>query len=315
MNIEESKDEDNILKFQVNSSKYLVLKILSPIEYISWQNSLYQAIKNARTKKFFNVISNATTETEQEICRFNEEEVEGFFSGPEKLFSIMESREMLFEELTSQVPEMGYLCIIYDTMGKYESYCSSNQFIEAQKEAKKLHKMISNFFNTPNTTQEQKEPDLMDEDVVDVDSEISKVINEIFPKNIQKTLTALVKQKDIELDKELFKSPKNRIIAKITGIYKTIEKNKTGTVDKSKFLSIPAIQFKKTLRTLPDKDVLEKLVDTLHAAEAPRSFSLERSMTVVVMKNGLMSRTISARDPNKYAENDENMNDCILIKG
>jgi len=311
MEIEESKGEDNIIKLGIDSFKYLVLKAPNPIEYSSWQKSLRRAIKNAKVTKLFDMINNATTETEKEIQRLNQEEVEEFFSGPEKLLSVVESREMLFEELTSQVPEIGYLCVIYDIIGKYETYCSYNQFIEAQKEAKKLHNMISNFFNA--FTEEQKEPNLLNDGVVDVNSKISEMINEIFSKCIQTSLTALVEQKDIELDKEFFKSPKSKIIAKIAEIYKAIEKNKASTVDKSKFLSIPAIQFKKTLKTLPNKDVLEKLVDTLHAAEAPRPSNLEKSMTTVVLKDGLMSKTISARDPKRYAEDDETVNDYFRV--
>jgi len=311
MEVEESKGEDNIIRFGIDSFKHLVLKAPNPIEYTSWQKSLYQAIQNAKANKFFDIINNAITETEKEIHKFNEEEVEEFFSGPEKLLSVVESREMLFEELTSQVPEIGYLCAIYDIIGKYETYCSCNQFIEAQKEARKLHNMISNFFNA--FTEEEKESNLLNDGVVDVNSKTSKVINEIFSKCIQTSLTALVEQKDIELDKELFKSPKSKIIAKIAEIYKAIEKNKAGTVDKSKFLSIPAIQLKKTLKTLPNKDVLEKLVDTVRAAEAPRPFNLEKSMTIVVLKDGLTSKTISARDPKRYAEDDDVLNDYVKV--
>eukprot|EP00826_Nyctotherus_ovalis_P046154 TRINITY_DN5182_c0_g1_i7.p1 TRINITY_DN5182_c0_g1~~TRINITY_DN5182_c0_g1_i7.p1 ORF type:complete len:267 (-),score=54.45 TRINITY_DN5182_c0_g1_i7:1953-2753(-) len=260
------------------------------------------------------IYNNETALLEQETCKCNEEEVESFFSGPERLLSITESREMLFEELTSQAPEMGYLCIIYDTIGKYEGCCGQERYVEARKEARKLHRMISSFYDSETNVEEEKDCYL--EDTVNVNNEISKVINEIFSKRTQMLLTRLVEQEEIKddiLDKDLFRLSKGTITKKISELYKNIEKNRAATENSSKFLSIPAIQFKKTLKGLPCSDQLEKLVDALHSTETPQVSKLEKSMTILVVKNGLARKTIAAKDHNRYTESEEDSSDFVVL--
>lgn len=320
---EESETKDNAITITIDPSKVITLKAVNPLEHPMWYNGLLQGTRHAQVKPKFEAFNKGVERVEKKIADYEGEDIEGFFSGVENQLKVVESREMLFEELTSQIPDIGFLYILYDLVNKYEAYCTYDQFPEALKNAKRIHKMVGSFYSNAVNGEEVKmgngiDPkDSKEAEVMGVNREISKVVNEIFSKQLQNSLTELNKLDDTQysiLDKALFKELETRMIAKISTLYKEIEKNRKSNEKTSKLLSIPAIQFRKSLKDPPSSDLLEELVKTQHRSEVASPQKQTRSMTIMVVKGGLTRKTFARKGTLRQTEIESENNHLYLTE-
>ena len=129
-----------MIKIEAPPAQLLVLKATSKADYVMWYNSIFLAATNSHAKKKMDEFKKVTTKLERLNSQEDRKEIIGFFSNVKVMRSVNENRELLFENLTSQNPEIGYLCEIYQLVRNYDEYCGSGNFEKALHEIKKIVK-------------------------------------------------------------------------------------------------------------------------------------------------------------------------------
>jgi len=263
--LSEIKDANKkLIKITLPSSNILLLKAGSASDHVVWYNNIYITTVHARANTRLRDLSALTNNLEQMNAETDRKTLSSLFSSVEEMLKVKETRNMLFERLTSQNLRYKFLGNLYTLIIKYKEFCEYEQYTYAFMKLNKIHKMLTTFSIDDDKTEESRLT--KSAQPINHNTNLKALVKEIFPLSIKLLLGKIVSQKDIKnLKKDFFNDAEARIITTFSNTYRSTLKNTSFECEKDQMMKIPLVRHKRSFYYAPTL----KFITTLFKGEEP----------------------------------------------